>query len=198
MFLYVPVYVIWFLLAERCITADYYVSYMPLDDKIPFIPQFVAAYVLWYPFMLLPLIPLYRMDRGAFKRYGAYLIIGLSASLAICCLFPNGQDLRPENPGNGLFATLIGHLYAADTNTNVLPSMHVVASLGTVMAFFDSRSLRRLRFPAVILALLICASTVLIKQHSFVDVIWGAALAAAVGLGVYGRRLARGLRNKGA
>jgi membrane-associated phospholipid phosphatase len=183
--LYLPVYLVWFMLAEHFITENYYVSYMPLDDLIPFVPQFVMAYVLWYPFILLPILFLYKYDRGAYVRYCVYLIITLSVSLAVCCFFPNGQDLRPTDTGDGVFARIIDMLYAADTNTNVLPSMHVVTSLGVVMAFFDCKGLKRLRIPAVVLALFICASTVFIKQHSFLDVIWGAVLSAAAGIVVY-------------
>lgn len=184
--LYLPVYLVWFMMAEHFITADYYVSYMPLDDSIPFVPQYVVAYVLWYPFILMPIPYLYKNDRGAYVRYGVYLIIGLSVSLAVCCFFPNGQELRPVDTGEGIFARLVDILYAADTNTNVLPSMHVVTTIGTVMAFWDCRKLRKLCIPAATLAALICASTVFIKQHSFLDVIWGAVLAAVVGVAVYG------------
>ena len=49
--LYVPVYLIWFALAEHMVptTDGCWVSYLPLDDKIPFLPGFILAYVLWYP-----------------------------------------------------------------------------------------------------------------------------------------------------
>ena len=194
MLLYVPVYLLWYFLAENFITAERYVSYMPLDDRIPFVPQFVVAYVLWYPFMLLPIAVLYRRDRGAYKRYGTYFIAAMSLSLTICCVFPSAQELRPADPGQGLFSALVGLVYAADTNTNVLPSMHVVGCVGGVLAFFDSPVLRRLRWPALLLAALICASTVFVKQHSFLDVIGGLALGGVVGLAVY---LPHALRNRG-
>lgn len=185
MVLYLPVYIVWFALSETLITTDYYVSYMPLDDKIPFVPQFVLPYITWYPYLLLPILYLYIKDRPAYIRYGAYLIITLSVSLAVCCILPNGQELRPADTGDGLCGWIIRLLYAADTNTNVLPSMHVASSLGTIMAYFDSKKLRKLRLPSAILGILICLSTVFIKQHSLLDVIWGAVLAAVAGALVY-------------
>lgn len=50
--LYLPIYLIWFALVERMVpsTEGCFVSYLPLDDKIPFLPGFILAYVLWYPF----------------------------------------------------------------------------------------------------------------------------------------------------
>ena len=103
----------------------------------------------------------------------------------ICCVFPNAQNLRPADPGRGLSGWILGKIYAADTNTNVLPSMHVVGCAGACMAAFDSRRLRKWRWPMVVMGLLICASTVFVKQHSFLDVIWGAVVALPVGVCIY-------------
>lgn len=84
--LYVPVYLIWFALVERMVpsTEGCWVSYLPLDDKIPFLPGFILAYVLWYPFLIFPVIVmLLKDDRRAFIRYGAFIIAGFSISLTI-------------------------------------------------------------------------------------------------------------------
>ena len=79
--LYVPVYLIWFALAEHMVptTDGCWVSYLPLDDKIPFLPGFILAYVLWYPFLIFPVVVmLLKNDRRAFIRYGAFIM---------CCPF---------------------------------------------------------------------------------------------------------------
>lgn len=183
--MYIPVYLIWFVIVERLVVDDYYVSWMPLDDRIPFVPWFAAFYVIWYPYLLIPIFYLYFKDARAFVRHGAYLAISLSICLATFMVFPNGQDLRPEDTGGGLWGWVLDMLYAADTNTNVLPSMHVVTCIGTSIAAFDSERIRKLRWPTLVLGVLISASTVLIKQHSFLDVIWAAVLGAAVALCVY-------------
>lgn len=78
--LYVPVYLIWFALAERMVptTDGCWVSYLPLDDKIPFLPGFILAYVLWYPFLIFPVVVmLLKNDRRAFIRYGCVHHCGL-------------------------------------------------------------------------------------------------------------------------
>ena len=66
--LYLPIYLIWFALVERMVpsTEGCFVSYLPLDDKIPFLPGFILAYVLWYPFMIVPVVvTLLKDDRRA-------------------------------------------------------------------------------------------------------------------------------------
>lgn len=179
--LYIPFYLLWFFLVERMIpsSSTYYVSYLPIDDSIPFLEGFVVFYVLWYPFLALPgLLALFKDDR-AYRHYLIYLIIGFSICLLIFSVFPNGQNLRPAvMERNNLCTKLVEALYRVDTNTNVLPSMHVVGCIGTAALFFDMPLLRRFRWPAVVLALLICASTVFIKQHSLLDCLWGLAVGA--------------------
>jgi membrane-associated phospholipid phosphatase len=188
-FLYLPVYLTWFALLERFVRTGYYVSYMLLDDLIPFVPAFVLVYVLWYPYLAVPAAYLYFRDAKAFVRFGVYFMISFSVSLLVCTVFPNGQDLRPADPGNGFFPWLLGRLYAADTNTNVLPSMHVVGCAGIIFAAFDSPRLKKARFPLLALGLLIAISTVMVKQHSLLDIIWGIAVAVAAALPAYARRL---------
>ena len=183
--MYIPVYLIWFVIVEHLVVEDYYVSYLPLDDRIPFVPFFTAFYVMWYPYLLIPVFYLYFKDARAFVRHGVYLAISLSVCLGTYMVFPNGQDLRPEDTGGGFWGWLLDMLYAADTNTNVLPSMHVVTCIGTSIAAFDSERMRKVRCPVLILGVLISASTVLVKQHSILDVIWAAVLGAAVALCVY-------------
>ena len=71
---------------------------------------------------------------------------------------------------------MVGLIYSADTNTNVFPSMHVAGALGAAEAFFRTDGLKKYRAVSVITAVLICASTVFIKQHSLLDVFGGIAV----------------------
>ena len=115
-------------------------------------------------------------DTAAEKRFRPRhiaLIIGFGFTLAFCLVFPNGQDLRPLPFERQNFCTwLLGRLYAADTNTNVLPSMHVIGCAALTLACFDSEPLRRrhLQWVMLPLGLVISMSTVFVKQHSILDV----------------------------
>lgn len=187
MLLYFPVYLLLFYVVEHAVTQGYWVSWCPLDDWIPFVRQFVYFYVLWYPLMVGMTLWLLVRDTRAFVRYGWTVIIGLTASIAIFFLFPGGQELRPARvPGDDLAAMLVRAIYAADTNTNVFPSMHVVGTLAAVRAAWDTRSISgRMRWAIAVLGVLINLSTVLIKQHSALDILGGAVLFAIVALPVY-------------
>jgi membrane-associated phospholipid phosphatase len=187
--LYLPVYFTAFSLAENYITTDYWVSYTPLDDKIPFIEQFVIAYAVWFPAIWGTGLYLLFRDPDPFRRYVWSLIIGYSFSLAVYFIFPNGQNLRPASfEHTNIFTDAVRAFYTSDTNTNVLPSMHVIGASAVVFAVFDSKKLRRpwLCVTSVIVTVMIDLSTVFIKQHSILDVWAGLAVSAAVYIIVYG------------
>lgn len=187
--LYLPIYLIWFALVERMVpsTEGCFVSYLPLDDKIPFLPGFILAYVLWYPFLIVPVVvTLLKDDRRAFIRYAAFIIAGFSISLLICMIWPNCQLLRPAVVDTStLCGWLVNAIYSADTPTNVLPSMHVVGCMAVLAVTFDSKYLKKVRIPAVIIAVAICAATVFVKQHSILDVFAALALSLVLYLVIY-------------
>ena len=185
--LYLPIYLLLFALVEHLVVDNYWVSWCTLDDMIPFVRQFVLVYVLWYPLMLGTTLYLLLKDRRAFLRYARSVVLGLTACMLTFVLLPSGQELRPaEVPGSDLTARLLRAIYAADTNTNVFPSMHVVGTLAAVIGIFDSRSAPRgVQWGVAALGVLINASTVLIKQHSVLDILGGVVLYWLVYLAVY-------------
>lgn len=173
--LLLPVYLLLFFAVEKLVPADgdYWVSYIPLDDKIPFVPVFIIPYVCWYPLLVGVGLYLLAFDGPNFKKYMLFIMTGFYTALLFCLLVPNGQDLRPELEPDGLFTRLIAGIYAADTNTNVFPSMHVIGSIGAAIAAWRSDGLRRY-FPLIlVVAAAVCASTVLVKQHSILDIFGG-------------------------
>ena len=189
--LYIPVYVLAFFAVERLVpTTGYWVSYIPWDDLIPFCEYFVVFYCMWYPLLIGTALYLFLRDDRSFRLYAWFLIVAFTGTLLFCLLFPNGQDLRPlVMPRDNFFSRWVAALYSIDTSTNVFPSVHVVGSVGAAGAVWNCYSLRehrRLRYGTVILAVLICLSTLFIKQHTLLDVIGGAALSLAVGVVIYG------------
>ena len=170
--LYVPVYLILFAVAEHVVTTDYYVSWVPLDDAIPFCEYFVVFYCMWYPLLFAAGFYLMFTDGKRFNRYMYFLAIGFTGSLLFCLIFPNGQDLRPDPmPRENFFTWLLSLIYAADTNTNVIPSMHVIGCFAASAGLLSSPNARRgIAWGSVILGAAVCASTVFVKQHSILDV----------------------------
>ena len=185
--LYVPFYLVLFYFTEHLVTTDYWVSYCVVDDWIPFVPQFVVFYVMWYPLLFATGLYLMFKDPRAFVRYMYSVSIGLTASLVICLLFQNGQDLRPELIGDDLFTRVLRLIYTVDTNTNVLPSMHVVGTMAALFGWFDTDVplAKWVRPVLILLGILINISTVLIKQHSCLDILAGLILSFLIWLLIY-------------
>lgn len=186
--LLIPLYMLVFLLDEKYIVRNYFVSYLPLDDMIPFCEWFVIPYFLWYPLMIGAGVYLFFMDPDGFKKYMTYVGCGFLLIVLLYAVFPNGQNLRPRTFENSNFLTdIIKWVYKNDTNTNVCPSLHVVGTMGAMFALMECEKLRTWWFQTfnVILSFFICISTVFIKQHSILDVFVGIIFGIVYYLIVY-------------
>ncbi len=175
--LYFVIYTLWFFLDEKLVTGPYTTIQSILDQYIPFCEYFVIPYVLWYPYMAVVGLFLLFKEEYDFCRFMWTMMIGLSLCLTVYLVFPNGQNLRPESfERNNFFTWLVGNLYAADSNLNVFPSMHVYGTIAPLAAILKTKALdgkRWIKGSALVLGVLICLSTVFIKQHSALDVIGG-------------------------
>ena len=155
-----------------------------LDDLIPFCKYAVIPYFAWFvwiPFTLFYL--LWKAPRADFWRLCLPLFAGMTIALAVYVVVPNGLDLRPYRVyGSDFFARTVRQLYDTDTATNVCPSIHVFNSVTLMMVYYRSRIFdeprrRWMRPAAAVLCVSIIASTVLLKQHSCIDVVLGILLA---------------------
>ena len=166
-------YLILYVIAEKVVTTDYYSVHITLDDLIPFCEWFVIPYCLWMALLACTAVYLLFWDAENFKRFTAFIGLGFIPVIIFDMIFPNGQDLRPtEFAQHDFFIWLVQRIYTADTNTNVLPSMHVIGCAALTLACFDSEPLRRrhLQWVMLPLGLVISMSTVFVKQHSILDV----------------------------
>lgn len=186
--LVLPAFLVCFILQERFGSGEYWASYIPLDDKIPFCEYFALPYVMWYPFMFGTGLFLLIRDHEGFKRYMTFIGIAFGITLLFCAVFPNGQDLRPaEFPRSNLFTAILGGLYSVDDNQNVLPSMHVLGSLAAAAGWYMSPAVksRWIKSGTVILAVLISVSTVFVKQHSALDIFVALPIAVVLFIIIY-------------
>ena len=186
--LFWPLYGLSFWLLERIIPAThYYPMYVRLDDWIPFCEWFVIPYTIWYFYLAGMHLYLMVRDVPAFRRMMWFFIVTFGIAVVIFAVYPTVQELRPtEFPRDNLLTRFVGAYYRIDTNTNVCPSLHCTGSAAVAIAAFDTKKLGKFRRWAIVgMAVLICMSTVLIKQHSVVDVFWGLVLSLAGYLTVY-------------
>ena len=139
---------------------------------------------MWIPFTLFYL--LWKAPREDFWRLCLPLFSGMTIALACYAVLPTALDLRPYwVPGSDIFAQTVRFLYRTDTATNVCPSIHVFNSVTLLLAYYRSRIFdaprrRWMRPAATVLCVSIVCSTVLLKQHSCIDVALGALLALAL------------------
>lgn len=180
--LYWPIYGLTFLILERGLTLQYHPVETALDAKIPFCEYFVPAYYFWFVFLIGMHFYTAFFDVHAFKKMMYFIMITYTVTSVIYIIYPTKQELRPaEFAGDNIFITIVKGLYGFDTNTNVCPSLHVIGSFAVL---FTSRHCERFKtfwrqlgfFTATVL---ICLSTVFLKQHSVID-IWTALAVCAL------------------
>ncbi len=181
---YFPFYFLWFILLERHVTKNYFIIQSPLDAYIPFNEVFIIPYLLWFPFIALSVLYFIFRNKSEYYRLCGVLITGMTVFLLVSTFFPNGVALRPvlaDLGRNNVFLDLVASLHQADTSTNVCPSIHVYNSLCVCIAFLTSSHFKgkyAFKIGILLLTILICMSTVFLKQHSIIDVFWSFALIA--------------------
>ena len=181
---YLVFYLAFFKLLEQGIQVPDLVLHCRLDDLIPFCKYAIIPYYLWFAWIPCTLFYLlWFNDRREFWRLCLPLFTGMTLSLLFCAIVPNGTDLRPAYIyGNDIFTRTVRALWRTDTPTNVFPSIHVFNSVTLMMAYYRSRIFetpgrRWMRPASAVLCVSIIASTVLLKQHSCIDVLLGILLA---------------------
>ena len=180
--LYFPVYMTWFLYLESRTNLDFTYIHCFADDWIPFCEYFIIPYLLWFLYVAATLLFLFFQTKHLddFYRCCACLLLGMTTSLFIYTIFPNAQNMRPTTfERDNIFTHIISVLYAADTDTNVLPSIHVYNSVAIHVAIAKSHYFKdknKVKLAALILCTLICIATLVLKQHSILDLVTGILL----------------------
>lgn len=165
-----------------------YMTQTVLDVHIPFIREFVIPYVLWFAYVPFGLIYLGLHSKRDFYKLFLALCGGMAVANVIFSVFPNAQGLRPAIHSDDPFSMLIRFIYATDTPTDVCPSLHVMNTVAVNAALQHSATFSKKRYRKTlssVFALLVCLSTVFIKQHAAVDVFSGVIVAAAFCIPLY-------------
>lgn len=149
--------------------------YCKLDSLIPFLEIFAIPYFLWFAYIAFGFLFLFLNSRTDFIRMCIFLYTGMTICLIIYTLFPNYQTLRIDFDTLGrknLLTWAMSALQAQDTPYNVFPSIHCLNSIGMNIALAKNAWCKRHRWviaAATVLTVLICLSTVFVKQHSVLD-----------------------------
>lgn len=143
-----------------------------LDDIVPFCEYFVVFYVGWYVLIVGSLFYFVLYNPENFKGMMKFIIVTQIVAMVIYILFPNRQDLRPaEFPRENIFTGILSIIYAADTSTNVCPSLHVAYSIGIASTWLKEPSAsKRCKVLLTAFCFMVCISVAFVKQHSVVDI----------------------------
>lgn len=189
--LFWPAFGLAFLLLERFLPFTYHTVECRLDSYIPFCEFFVIPYFFWFVFMFWIMVYGFFFDIDAFKKFSRFIIITYTVTAIIYFVYPTMQQLRPDEfARDNIFTDIVKLLYGFDTNTNVCPSIHI---LGAMASFFTAWHSKRYctagwRILFLIITVLVCLSTVFLKQHSIIDIVSALILCAAAYPFVYLRK----------
>ncbi|WP_024294721.1 phosphatase PAP2 family protein [Lacrimispora indolis] len=170
---YAFIYIPWFIYLEKTVTNNYHIMHVAIDDLIPFNEYFIIPYLLWFVYIAGAVLYFFFTNVKDYYRLCTMLFTGMTISLVVCTVFPNGTDFRPViDSGKNIWSAIVGILYSTDTCTNVFPSIHVYNSICVHIAVIRSEQLKKYRFlktGSLLLMISICLATVFLKQHSAFD-----------------------------
>lgn len=186
--------VLYFLLGRVIPMESRHLVWCSWDDLVPFVPAFVIPYVLWYALLIFTSVYCFLKEREVFRSFIGYVFVAYAGAAVVFLLYPTYIDFRPAITGQDLFSRLVGLIYALDTPTNVLPSLHVLLAVGIAFALCRTKLFSKPLWKVLwwLIALSICASTVLIKQHSVLDIL-GAIPLCAIGYVLFFGKTAKSL-----
>lgn len=186
--IYWPVFGILFAFVEKgydrylpALGKQFHYVHCTLDDIIPFNEFFVIPYLFWFLYIVLSLAYTLLYDLDSYKRTMTFIIITYTVAILCYFTYPTAQNLRPVVfERDNILTQFMQKFYAFDTNTNVCPSIHVCGSFASTFAFTQSKGVSKgVKISAHIINVLICLSTVFLKQHSAIDVIVALPICAA-------------------
>lgn len=172
-----------YFLTGRAIPAESrHLVWCKLDDYVPFLPVFSIPYVAWYAVQVFTAWYCFCKDRKIFREFVGYILFVYAIAISVFLFYPTAIDFRPEIAGKDVFSQIVGLIYQMDNPTNVFPSLHVLVAVGCAFAQCKAKHLGKPLLCVLwwLIALSICASTVLVKQHSLLDIL-GAVPVCAVG-----------------
>lgn len=183
---YIVIYLLYTTL-NKIIVPKYFMHSF-IDDYIPFVKEMIVPYLYWYVYILASLIYLGFTNKRSFYKLAIFMFAGMTISFIIYAIFPNGQNLRPVIGGKDIFSRMVQNIYLEDNPTNSAPSMHVINAIAVHLAIINDKRLSKISWVKVssfISAIFIIASTVMVKQHSIIDVFGGILLSFVLYVVIY-------------
>lgn len=148
-----------------------------LDNKIPFIKEWVVIYLVCYVFWIINYILITHEGKEKWFRFAFAEILAKFICSIIFILLPT-TNIRPMVLGNDIFSRLMRFVYHIDSPSNLFPSIHCLVSW---FCFVGIRSSKKVSFWykvfSCIFAILVFLSTQFTKQHYLIDIAGGILIA---------------------
>lgn len=169
MLLYVPV--------NRLISGGFNLK-TNIDNYIPLLPLFVVPYLFGLVFWIFSILKInLSKDEKLIKEFNLMVILASIVSVAIYILIPTFVT-RPVVTGTDMFSEILRFIYSNDHVYNAAPSGH---TFYTILCFVGlNRILPGKKYLWGLLSILIIISTVLTKQHNFLDIVIGIVFALGI------------------
>lgn len=143
-----------------------------IDNKIPFIAWFIIFYCIWYLFLLVAPLIIYKYDRKILKRYAITYIVCSIVCCIIYIMWPTTFN-RPELSNNGIFNYVVKWIYSNDIPAvNCFPSFHALLCFLWIITISLNKNINKIvRLFISFFCIGIILSTMFVKQHSYIDLI---------------------------
>lgn len=160
-----------------------------IDQKIPFLPNFIYPYLSLYILFIIYFVYLLQFfdRRDIWTRIAPSIISMIIIACIIFIFFPSNYprpDLNKEEM-HPITRDLIEFLYKTDPPNNTTPSLHVTSSFLFALMGYDISKI--IGIALTIWAIIIMFSTLFVKQHYITDAITGIILAAFIYFIIYQR-----------
>ena len=167
----------------KLLQADFHTFNYSIDSKIPFVPQLIIIYNLFYPMVFIAFYNIFNHDKDTYYKGVIASIIGFIIADIVFIVYPT-VIVRPDitnltiDPINNFVLYLT---YKVDTPAiNCLPSIHCLFCFQTIITSLMCRNYNnKPKIIIISILLLIATSTVLVKQHYFIDII-GALIVCGI------------------
>lgn len=146
---------------------------LPVDDRIPFFAPFIIFYILAYVQWIINYLLIAR-EGTAFCYHFIYGDVISKLFCLIFFLFFPTTLVRPEVTGHSICDQLVRLVYQIDAPVNLFPSIHCLESWCCIHAALRMKKTPRWYLPiTIVMSFCVFASTLLVKQHVFVDIFGG-------------------------
>lgn len=160
---------------SRMIAGDWYHHNIesPLDRMIPLWPPSVVIYLGCYLFWAANYILIAQQEKEEVCKFFTADFISRVICLIFYLSYPT-TNIRPKISPDGFWNQIMLFLYTIDAADNLFPSIHCLVSWFCYIGLRGKKEFSiYYRGFSCIMAILICISTLLTKQHVLIDVAGG-------------------------